>query len=121
MAAKDLKVDELRAELTKRGLSAAGIKPILVRRLEAALQDEKQKLVDSSSSRKRRRDSEITDADTEAPRKKKSIDELRGMNLKQLREEASSRGVSAAGSKKELLERLCAGGANDLSNNGEGN
>ncbi|GER24726.1 poly [ADP-ribose] polymerase family protein [Striga asiatica] len=124
MAAKDLKVDELRAELTKRGLSTAGIKSILVRRLEAALQDEKQKLVDSnsnsSSSRKRRRDSEITDADTEAPGKMKAMDELRGMNLKQLREEASSRGVSAAGSKKELLERLCAGGANDLSNNGEG-
>ncbi|CAA0832894.1 6-phosphogluconate dehydrogenase family protein [Striga hermonthica] len=40
------------------------------------------------------------------------------MNLKQLREEASSRRVTAAGS-KELLERLCAGGANDFKNNGE--
>ncbi|CAA0812654.1 Poly [Striga hermonthica] len=40
------------------------------------------------------------------------------MNLKQLREEASSRGVTAARS-KELLERLCAGGANDFKNNGE--
>ncbi|KAK6135066.1 hypothetical protein DH2020_031187 [Rehmannia glutinosa] len=109
MATNDLKVDELRAELAQRGLSTAGIKPTLVRRLEAAIRDESKKSEDSNSSRKRQRDSSANDADSEAPRKIKAIDELRSMNVKQLREEASIRGVSAAGTKKELLERLCAG------------
>ncbi|KAI3449469.1 hypothetical protein Pfo_006134 [Paulownia fortunei] len=112
MATNDLKVDELRAQLAQRGLSTAGIKPILVRRLEAALRDESKKSEDSNcepnSSRKRQRDSNAKDADSEAPRKIKAIDELRSMNVKQLREKASIRGVSSAGTKKELLERLCA-------------
>ncbi|KAL0371463.1 UNVERIFIED_CONTAM: Poly [ADP-ribose] polymerase 2 [Sesamum angustifolium] len=34
------------------------------------------------------------------------IDELQKMNIKQLREEAAKRGISAAGTRKELLERL---------------
>ncbi|KAG8389499.1 hypothetical protein BUALT_Bualt02G0235800 [Buddleja alternifolia] len=112
MAANDLKVDELRSQLAQRGLSIAGIKPTLVRRLEAALRDESKKSADSSgdnnSSRKRRRDSDGKDADSEVQRKIKAVDELRSMNVRELREEASIRGVSAAGTKKELLERLCA-------------
>lgn len=38
---------------------------------------------------------------------KKTNDELQAMNIKHLREEANIRGISASGTKKELLERLC--------------
>ncbi|KAK6120189.1 hypothetical protein DH2020_046095 [Rehmannia glutinosa] len=120
MATNDLKVDELRAELAQRGLSTTGIKPTLVRRLEAAIRDESKKSEDSNTSRKKQRNSSANDADSEAPRKIKAIDELRSMNVKQLREEASIRGVSAAGTKKELLERLCAGDGKAPSDNDEG-
>ncbi|KAL6500309.1 Poly [ADP-ribose] polymerase 2 [Orobanche hederae] len=123
MTTNNLKVEELRAQLAHRGLSVAGIKPILVRRLEAALRDESEESLDSKSdlntSRKRRRESNDKDGDSEAPRKIKAIDELRSMNVKQLREEASNRGVSASGTKKELLERLCASDSNNSSDNGQ--
>ncbi|KAL7151166.1 hypothetical protein ABFS83_04G013500 [Erythranthe nasuta] len=113
MATRDLKVEELRAKLDERGLSTAGIKPTLVRRLDAAIREEKKmKAVDLNSdpdsSRKRKRDSDANDSDSGAPRKIETIDELQSMNVKQLREKASIRGVSAAGTKKELIERLCA-------------
>ncbi|GER54638.1 5-tetrahydropyridine-2,6-dicarboxylate N-succinyltransferase [Striga asiatica] len=65
MVAKDLKVGEHQAELTQ----AASAPPEYVQRLEAALQDERQNLVDSNSSCKRRRDFEITDANTDSPEK----------------------------------------------------
>ncbi|KAL7112627.1 hypothetical protein ACP275_04G014300 [Erythranthe tilingii] len=113
MATRDLKVEELRAKLDERGLSTAGIKPTLVRRLDAAIREaKKMKAVDLNSdpdsSRKRKRDSDANDSDSGAPPKIETIDELQSMNLKQLREKASIRGVSAAGTKKELIERLCA-------------
>ncbi|EYU46735.1 hypothetical protein ABFS82_04G014100 [Erythranthe guttata] len=113
MATRDLKVEELRAKLDERGLSTAGIKPTLVRRLDAAIREEKKmKAVDLNSdpdsSRKRKRDSDANDSDSGAPPKIETIDELQSMNVKQLREKASIRGVSAAGTKKELIERLCA-------------
>ncbi|XP_047966103.1 poly [ADP-ribose] polymerase 2 isoform X1 [Salvia hispanica] len=107
MATKDLTVDELRDELAKRGLSTAGVKSTLARRLEAAIRDERDKPEDAKS-RKRQRDGEANDADSEAPGKRKAIDELLSMTVKQLREEASNRGVSAAGTKQVLLERLSA-------------
>ncbi|GFP85576.1 poly [ADP-ribose] polymerase 2 [Phtheirospermum japonicum] len=123
MATKDLKVDELRMQLAQRGLSTAGIKPTLVRRLEAAIRDDSEKSAvsksDSNTSRKRQRESNSRDADSEAPQKIKAVDEMRSMSVKQLREEASVRGVSAGGTKKELLERLCAGGDNNSSDNGQ--
>ncbi|KAL3648050.1 Poly [ADP-ribose] polymerase 2 [Castilleja foliolosa] len=123
MATKDLKVDELRAELEKRGLSTAGIKPTLVRRLEAARRDDSKNSVvvksDSNISRKRQRESNGEDADSEAPQKIKAADELRSMSVKQIREEALVRGVDDAGTKKELIERLCAGGGNYSSDNGQ--
>ncbi|KAH6813942.1 polymerase [Perilla frutescens var. frutescens] len=115
MATKDLKVEELRAELAKRGLSTAGIKPTLVRKLNAAIRDESEKLEDSKG-RKRQRDCEANVADSEAPRKRKAIDELRSMTVKQLREDASTRGISAAGTKQELLERLSAADDKNASN-----
>ncbi|KAL6505035.1 Poly [ADP-ribose] polymerase 2 [Orobanche gracilis] len=123
MATNNLKVEELRAQLAHRGLSVAGVRPILVRRLEAALRDESEESLvsksDSNTIRKRRRESNGEDGDSEAPRKIKAIDELRSMNVKQLREEASNRGVSASGTKKELLERLCASDGKDSSDNAQ--
>ncbi|KAL0389646.1 UNVERIFIED_CONTAM: Poly [ADP-ribose] polymerase 2 [Sesamum calycinum] len=122
MATNNLKVDEIRAQLAKRGLSTAGIKLVLVRRLEDAIRDESEKSADSEgdirSSRKRQRDSDVKDADPEVPRKIKAIDELRSMNVKQLREEPI-RGVSAAGTKAQLLERLCADDDSVSSDNDE--
>lgn len=54
-------------------------------------------------------------ADSNGPQVK-AIDELQRMTIKQLREEAAMRGISTSGTKKELLDRLCAN--ND---NGPGN
>ncbi|XP_012833645.1 PREDICTED: poly [ADP-ribose] polymerase 2 isoform X1 [Erythranthe guttata] len=125
MATRDLKVEELRAKLDERGLSTAGIKPTLVRRLDAAIREEKKmKAVDLNSdpdsSRKRKRDSDANDSDSGAPPKIETIDELQSMNVKQLREKASIRGVSAAGTKKELIERLCADVGGSPTANDEG-
>lgn len=45
--------------------------------------------------------------DTSGPQKVKAIGVLEKMNIKQLREEAATRGISASGTKRELLDRLC--------------
>lgn len=151
MATDGLKVNEIRAQLSQRGLSTAGTRPILVaiafiillflrflvfftsllvyalqlRRLESALEEEKKKLMESDgdlgTSRKRQRDSDAKDADSEAPRKIKAVDQLRSMNVKRLREKASARGLSADGTKKELLERLCADEESVSGDNDRGN
>lgn len=60
-------------------------------------------------------------ANTSAPQKVKAIDELRSMTVKQLREEASTRGIYAAGTKQELLERLSAADDKNASDNNQGN
>ncbi|KAI4349674.1 hypothetical protein L6164_010234 [Bauhinia variegata] len=107
MASK-LKVEELRTQLSQRGLGTAGTKPTLVRRLEDAIRKETEQLngADGISSRKKReRDSENEDFNDSA--KIKAIDEFRKMGIQQLRQEASRRGISMAGSKKQLLERIC--------------
>ncbi|GKU86868.1 hypothetical protein SLEP1_g1339 [Rubroshorea leprosula] len=69
-----LKVVELRAELAKRGLDAAGTKPLLVRRLEEAVLKENQKPVvdnvngaDADTSRKRRKESNDEDSNKVKP------------------------------------------------------
>lgn len=59
--------------------------------------------------------------DSNAPGKGKTIDELQTMNIKQLREEASTRGISASGTKKELLERLSAADDKNVGDNDQGN
>lgn len=59
--------------------------------------------------------------DSNAPHKVKAIDELQRMNIKQLREEAATRGISASGTKKELMDRLCTNNANVSSDNDLGN
>ena len=51
----------------------------------------------------------------EKKEEKIAIDELRAMNVKELREEASKRGLATTGTKKVLLERLCNDANNDSS------
>ncbi|KAL5561434.1 hypothetical protein UlMin_031181 [Ulmus minor] len=130
MAAK-LRVDELRSELEKRSLSTTGTKPSLVRRLESAMRKESKQLgeaTDGLASKKRGRDlEEERDSNGNVSDKIKTVDEFRGMGIQQLREQAALCGISATGSKKELLERLCEHsekGSNDVSeelSNEEGN
>ncbi|KAK9945695.1 hypothetical protein M0R45_011194 [Rubus argutus] len=106
--ANKLKVEELRNELAQRGLTTTGTKPVLVSRLESALLQESNQPTDAgegSASRKRGRNSK-EDAVSTASEKIKATDKFRNMNIKQLREEATLSGISATGSKKELLERL---------------
>ncbi|XP_021906919.1 poly [ADP-ribose] polymerase 2 isoform X2 [Carica papaya] len=101
--AKTLQVDQVRAQLAQRGLSTTGTKPILVARLEEAIREEE----DNQSvdvSKKRARDS-LDENDGSS--KTRVVDKFRGFGLKQLREEATRRGLSSTGTKKELLERLC--------------
>ncbi|CAI0469681.1 unnamed protein product [Linum tenue] len=108
--ANKLKVDELRAELLKRGLSPAGTKPSLARRLESALEQESQPSGDSASVRGDGKRARVSgDEDCDGPAKIQAIEKFRQMNVKQLRDEAKLRGLSTAGTKKELLERLSEG------------
>ncbi|GMI66597.1 poly(ADP-ribose) polymerase 2, poly(ADP-ribose) polymerase [Hibiscus trionum] len=109
MASK-LKVEQLRHELGKRGLDTTGTKPFLVQRLEEALLKEEKKKDNANNAtennkRKRGRESDVDN--NEDPNKFKAIEEFRQMNVKQLRERATLRGISTVGTKKELLDRLC--------------
>ncbi|KAI3966922.1 hypothetical protein MKX01_021508 [Papaver californicum] len=128
MASK-LKVDELRAELTKRGLDASGTKPKLVERLAAVLLEEVKpqsanaddSVNNKRNSRKRPRESQDDDATPAIDGKKEEedgvvvdVESLRGMGVSELRKQASIRGVSSIGTKKELLERLSADLQKDL-------
>ncbi|GAA0148454.1 DNA metabolism protein [Lithospermum erythrorhizon] len=111
----ELKVDQLRAELSKRGLSIAGIKPILVKRLESAIEAEKMNSnsVTDSKSRKRQRGDDDEDIANNGANKMKEINEFKNMTVKELREEAILRGISSCGTKKELTQRLCEVAEND--------
>ncbi|XP_076912859.1 poly [ADP-ribose] polymerase 2-like [Bidens hawaiensis] len=105
MASK-LTVDQLRDELSKRGLTTTGIKTTLVKRLESAIRNESVPVTDSNS-RLEKRPRETDDLKCENNQKIRAVDDLRRLSVKQLREEASARGVSTSGSKKELIETLC--------------
>ncbi|KAE9611821.1 putative NAD(+) ADP-ribosyltransferase transcription regulator SAP family [Lupinus albus] len=67
--ANKMKVEELRTQLQQRGLSTTGIKPTLIRRLEAAIREENKQLTTDDgvaarrSGRKRTRDSDNVDSD----------------------------------------------------------
>ncbi|KAJ0980645.1 hypothetical protein J5N97_008900 [Dioscorea zingiberensis] len=111
MASK-LRVEELRAQLSLRGLDTAGTKPTLVKRLEEAIrkeEDEKEASKDddknnaASGSRKRPRD-----LSKEDPEPGDAIERLQEMGVRELRELAASRGLQKNGLKKELIERLSA-------------
>ncbi|KAG5405179.1 hypothetical protein IGI04_011298 [Brassica rapa subsp. trilocularis] len=109
--ANKLKVDELRGKLAERGLSTTGLKSVLVERLEEAIAEDAKK---DESKRKRKRAVDSSDGDDES-NKLIAIGELRAMNVKELREEASKRGLATTGTKKVLLERLCNDANNDSS------
>ncbi|OMO81978.1 hypothetical protein COLO4_23334 [Corchorus olitorius] len=115
MASK-LKVDQLRVELGKRGLDTTGTKLFLVQRLEEALLKEEKKEEDNKENddannafqnNKKRRGRELDENGNEDSNKVKAVEEFRQMNVKQLREQATLRGLSTVGTKKELLDRLC--------------
>ncbi|XXG84261.1 hypothetical protein AAC387_Pa10g1812 [Persea americana] len=105
MSAK-LKVDQLREQLTQRGLDSSGLKSALVRRLDAAIDEEQKK--NSSVSRKRTRDCRDEQESASDSQKVEAVEQIRVMGVRQLREQASLRGISEAGSKRELVERICA-------------
>lgn len=109
--ANKLKVEELRTELSQRGLSSTGTKPTLVRRLESAIRQEetnKQSIdsTDNSTSKKRPRETE-NNLDSNGTEKIKAVDRFWDISIQQLRKEAALRGLSKTGSKKQLIERLC--------------
>ncbi|XP_069144296.1 poly [ADP-ribose] polymerase 2-like isoform X2 [Solanum lycopersicum] len=108
-----LKVDELRKELLSRGLDTTGTKPILVKRLEEAIEvdEEENKKKLNGDNKKRSR----IDSDSIGSGKMYDVEEYKKMSVKELREVATSRGILSSGSKKELVERLCA--AADLRKN----
>lgn len=55
----------------------------------------------------KKRGRECDEIDSNGSQKVKSIESFGQMGVKQLREQADLRGLSKAGTKKELLERLC--------------
>ncbi|KAG5514214.1 hypothetical protein RHGRI_035572 [Rhododendron griersonianum] len=83
-----------------------------VRRLESAVREESKQSIDStadgSNSTLKRRREETQDGDSNGADKIQAVEKLRGMDIRKLRKEAELRGVSTTGSKKELLQRLCA-------------
>ncbi|XP_029122740.1 poly [ADP-ribose] polymerase 2 isoform X3 [Elaeis guineensis] len=101
-----LKVDELRAQLSARGLDAAGAKPTLVRRLDAALRKERKEEEASRDARDKGAFNAGKKRSRDEPEVGNGIERLREMSVKELRELASRRGLSAHGSKRELVERL---------------
>ncbi|XP_020550285.1 poly [ADP-ribose] polymerase 2 isoform X1 [Sesamum indicum] len=96
-----MNIKQLREEAAKRGISAAGTKKELLERLFCDNDNV------SNDKDQAEEESKKEDADFHATVRIKIIDELQKMNIKQLQEEAAKRGISAAGTKKELLERLC--------------
>uniref|UniRef100_A0A803M9J2 Poly [ADP-ribose] polymerase n=1 Tax=Chenopodium quinoa TaxID=63459 RepID=A0A803M9J2_CHEQI len=117
--ATHLKVLELRAELSKRSLDTSGTKPTLVLRLEEALRN--QTIVkdndapNTRAAKKRERVDEdgINEEIGNGSDEISEIERLQGMNIQKLRKEASDRGVSSIGTKKEIIQRLCDSSAVD--------
>ncbi|KAI9382371.1 hypothetical protein POPTR_014G128000v4 [Populus trichocarpa] len=62
----------------------------------------------SSLGNKRQREAQVLDGPDIVSEKIKAIEDLHDMGTRQLREQAILRGLSSSGSKKELLDRLCA-------------
>ncbi|KAL4202726.1 hypothetical protein AMTRI_Chr02g265080 [Amborella trichopoda] len=106
-----LKVEELRAQLSRRGLDTSGTKQILLRRLDNAIMEEK-----TSLPKKRKREDKLTDHGDEneveskngnsLPPKSEIIKSLSNMNVRELQKELEVRGLLTSGLKKELIERL---------------
>ncbi|XP_060207936.1 poly [ADP-ribose] polymerase 2 isoform X2 [Lycium barbarum] len=98
-----LKVDDLRKQLSTRGLDTTGTKPILVKRLEEVIEEENKKKLNGDRKRSR-----VDNFDSIGSGKMNAVEDFKKMSVKELRELATSRGISSNGSKKELVERLCA-------------
>lgn len=119
-----LKVDELRVELAKRGLNTSGTKPTLVQRLQSAKRKEENSKQSTDGNydpvnRKRQRVDENEDGDGgngDESEKIMATEDFRKMGIKELREQAIRRGILTTGSKKELLERLCSNADKQVSN-----
>ncbi|KAL2927715.1 Poly [ADP-ribose] polymerase 2 [Bienertia sinuspersici] len=120
--ANTMKVDELRTQLSKRGLNTSGTKPTLVRRLESAINEEsnqsKVKAEVNPTVRRKKRGRKDDDVENEVLKENDNgsdeisgFDKFQGMNIQKLRKEASVRGLSSNGTKKELVQRLCDGNA----------
>ncbi|KAI3771623.1 hypothetical protein L6452_02789 [Arctium lappa] len=79
-----------------------------VKRLESAIRKE-ESLPSTNRLEKREREGENPeDGDfNSASQKIRVVDDVRNLSIKQLHQQASLRGVSTTGSKKELLEKLC--------------
>lgn len=103
-----LKVDDLRKELSTRGLDTTGTKPILVKRLEEAIEEEEEENKKKLNGDKKR--GRVDDCDSIGSRKMNGVEEYKKMSVKELREVATFRGISSTGSKKQLVERLCDAG-----------
>lgn len=84
-----------------------------VKRLEEAIEvdEEENKKKLNGDNKKRSR----IDSDSIGSGKMYDVEEYKKMSVKELREVATSRGILSSGSKKELVERLCA--AADLRKN----
>ncbi|KAL9247153.1 hypothetical protein vseg_020616 [Gypsophila vaccaria] len=110
--ANTMKVDELRTELSNRGLSTVGIKPTLVKRLQAAIRKESKQLkvkaeVEAEEEEEKKVEEEETVAVAVAVAgEKRKRGEYEKMSVVELRKEASKRGVLSGGTKKELVLRL---------------
>ncbi|CAM0881176.1 unnamed protein product [Alopecurus aequalis] len=123
MSAK-LRVEELRAELQRRGLDASGTKPTLVRKLDAAIRKEEKEAAsaadicnvdgvngvvmdgkaDGENKRKRKRcgggeNEEENDVSLDAAK-------LESTGYRELQALAKARGLNANGSKKDVMQRL---------------
>ncbi|KAL6884697.1 hypothetical protein ACP4OV_010633 [Aristida adscensionis] len=144
-----LRVGELRDELERRGLDASGTKPALVRRLDAAIRKEEKdaaavaaKAADGGGAHGVSVDGEAN-ADNKRKRRRTGYEEVQGngdvsvdpakledMGYRELQVLAEARGVSANGSKKDVIERLLSapsdavavadGGVHDGSKTGKG-
>ncbi|KAG8052277.1 hypothetical protein GUJ93_ZPchr0001g29399 [Zizania palustris] len=115
-----LRVEELRAELQRRGLDASGTKPALVRRLDAAIRKEEKCAVSASAKvadaggidgevngeDKKKRKSRGNGEGEEKNESLLDAAKLEGMSYRELQALAKSRALVANGSKKEVIERL---------------
>ncbi|PWA92131.1 Poly [Artemisia annua] len=106
--ANKLKVEELREQLSKRGLPTTGIKPTLVKRLESAIRKDSVPGGDSNTRLEKRARDESQDQELNNESNRiRAVDELKNVSIQELRKEAENRGISTSGTKKELLERFC--------------
>lgn len=126
-----LRVEEVRAELQRRGLDVSGTKPALVRRLDAAIRKGEKDAVSAAAKaaaadgvdvvvmdgegngeNRRKRKSPGDGEDEENGDASLDLAKLEDMAYRELQALAKARGLAANGSKKEVIERLLSAPAN---------